>query len=65
MNIAQNWRLNEQRYNLVGSNTNGTLHFPPRPAGETRLVEIYNLNQRTDKKDEVGSAERTLHAIAS
>lgn len=44
MNIAQNWRLNPQRYTLEGVyNENGEVTFPPRPVVENRLAERYDF----------------------
>lgn len=44
MNIAQNWRLNPQRYTLEGVyNENGDVTFPPRPTLENRLTERYDF----------------------
>jgi hypothetical protein len=44
MNIAQNWRLNPQRYTLEGVyDENGDVTFPPRPTRENRLAERYDF----------------------
>jgi len=63
MNIAQHWRLNEQRYSLVGeARPDGTVAFPPRPETLQRDIEQYDFDREPSAEEakvvEVNLVER-------
>lgn len=67
MNIAQNWRLNAQRYSLIGTyNEDGSVSFPPRPQIESRDTERYAFRQPQSNTEQGYEAEsKTPERIAS
>lgn len=54
MNVAQHWRLNEQRYRMTANtDSNGNTTFPPRPEIEQRTETRYVFVEEALEQEEL------------
>jgi hypothetical protein len=63
MNIAQNWRLNKQRYQLVGvrfQNGLGEVNFPPRTVEPVRSQDETEMPIRLEVESIKESLKKSL-----
>lgn len=65
MNVAQHWRLNEQRYQMSGMvNDGGEVVFPPRPEVSQRTEVQYELTKEETNRRTVAEVSMQFADVA-